>query len=130
VLDDVLRDASHDLGVGLDQIHPTHAGLARQACGDHHDVRTGGLLVAVTIRGGRRAGQPGLEALDRTGLVHVQGQALALAVQDVGEHDLLEEVVLRQPKRSGRPVEAGTDDGDLALARHDPYPFVASTEST
>ena len=106
VLDDLLGDAAHDLGVDPDQVHPAHAGLARQAGGDDHDVRAGDRLVALAARAGGLAGDLGLEALDRPGLVHVEGQALGLALDDVGQHDLVEDVVLRQPLRGGRAVEA------------------------
>src|SRR3712207_7787111 len=49
--------------------------------------------------------------------VHVQRDAFGLPLDDVGEHDGLEDVVLREPECSGRAVETGTDDGDLALPR-------------
>src|SRR5262249_33672754 len=55
----------------------------------------------------------GLEALHRSGLAHVQRQAFRLALDDVREHDSLEDVVLSQPLRGRRTVEACSDDGDL-----------------
>src|SRR3712207_8655589 len=44
-LRDVLGDRSHDLGVGLDEVHADHARLAREAGGDDHDVGVIGALV-------------------------------------------------------------------------------------
>jgi amidohydrolase len=118
VLGDVLHHVTHDLGVDLDQVHPAHAWLARQAGRDDHDAGSGDRLVALAGRSGGLPGDLGLEALDRTGLVHVQGQALGLALDDVGQHDLVEDVVLGQPLRGGGTVETRADDGYLAVACH------------
>ena len=49
VLGDVLGDPAHDLGVDLEQVHPAHAGLARQAGGDDDDVGALGGLVAAAV---------------------------------------------------------------------------------
>ena len=104
------------------QVHPAHAGLARQAGGDDDDVGAVDGLVAVAARPST-PDDLGLEALDRPRLVHVQREALGLALDDVGEHDGLEDVVLGQPLRGGGAVEAGADDGDLALpGLHLPWP--------
>ena len=100
-----------DLGVGLDEVHPAHARLARQAGGDDDDVGVLGALVGAAAD----ADDLGLEALDRPRLVHVQREALGLALDDVGEHDGLEDVVLGETVSGGGAVETGADDGDLAL---------------
>ena len=113
VLGDVLGDAADDLGVDLEQVHPAHARLARQAGGDHDDVGALDLLVARAVGAGGDADDLGLEALDRPGLVEVEREALGLALDDVGEHDRVEDVVLGQALRGRRAVEAGADDGDL-----------------
>ena len=102
---------AHDLRVGLDEVHAAHAGLARQAGGDDDDVGALGALVGAAAD----ADDLGLEALDRPRLVHVQRDALGLALDDVGEHDGLEDVVLGETERGGGAVETGADDGDLAL---------------
>ncbi len=116
VLRHVLGDTAHDLGVRLDEVHPAHARLARQSGGDDHDVAVGGLLVPST--GGWVGGDAddlGLEPFDRARLVHVERQTLGLALDDVGEHDRVEDVVLREALRGGRAVEASSDNGDLAV---------------
>ena len=96
-----------------EQVHPAHAGLARQAGGDHDDVGALDGLVALAVRAGGDADDLGLEALDGPGLVEVEREALGLALDDVGEHDRVEDVVLGQALRGGRAVETGADDGDL-----------------
>ena len=120
VLGDVLRHLPHDLGVDLEQVHPAHAGLARQAGGDHDDVRALDGLVALAARPGGLPDDPRLEALDRPRLAHVQRQALGLALDDVGQYDRLEDVVLGQALRGRRPVETGAYDGDLLAHEHPP----------
>src|SRR5262249_53801294 len=65
---------------------------------------------------GGLADHPGLETLDRPGLVQVQCEALRLALDDVGQHDGVEDVVLGEALRGRRAVEPGPDDGHLALA--------------
>ena len=107
------RHPAHDLGVDLEQVHPAHAGLARQAGGDDDDVRARDRLVPLAVRAGGDADDLGLEALDRPGLVEIEGETLGLALDDVGEHDGVEDVVLGEALRGGRAVEAGADDGDL-----------------
>ena len=118
---DVLGDLPDDAGVGLDEVHPAHARLARQAGGDDDDGGARDRLVAGAVLAGRDPGDLGLEALDRTGLVQVESQAFRLALDDVGEDDLVEDVVLGEALRRGGAVEPGSDDGDLAqtVACHD-----------
>jgi hypothetical protein len=100
-------------GVDLEQVHAAHAGLARQTGGDDDDVGLGDRFVALAVRAGRHAHDLRLEALDRPGLVHVEGESLRLAIDDVGEHHRLEDVIFGEPLRGGGTVETGADDGDL-----------------
>ena len=86
-------------------------GLRGQAGGDDDDVGVLGALVGAAAD----ADDLRLEALDRPRLVHVQRDALGLALDDVGEHDGLEDVVLGETERGGGAVETGADDGDLAV---------------
>jgi hypothetical protein len=117
VLRDVLGHTPHDLGVDLEQVHTAHAGLARQAGRDDDDVGVGCRLVAATVRRGGRADDGRFEALDRARLVEVERESLGLALDDVGQHDGLEDVVLGQTLSRRGPVEAGSHDGDLAATR-------------
>src|SRR5207248_7375542 len=70
------------------------------------------------VRPGCHTHEPGLEALDRPRLVEVEREPLGLALDDVGEHDGLEHVVLGEALRGGRAVEPGADDGDLSVPGH------------
>ncbi len=50
----LLGDALHDAGVLVEEVVPGHAGLARHARGDHHDVAVlegGGHLVGTNVAG-------------------------------------------------------------------------------
>ena len=129
VLGDVLGDLADDLGVDLEQVHPAHARLARQAGGDHDDVGALDGLVALAVRAGGRADDLGLEALDRARLVEVERQALRLAVDDVGEHDGVEDVVLGQTLCGRGPVETGAYDGDLLAHELSHLPTVSGRTS-
>src|SRR5690606_7965754 len=115
---DVLRHLPHDLGVDLQQVHPAHAWLTRQARRDHHDAGAFDRFVPLTVRPGGDAHHCGLVPLDGPRLVDVERQSFRLAFNDVGQHDSVEDVVLGQPLRGGRPVEAGTDDGYLFGSYH------------
>jgi hypothetical protein len=78
VLGDVLGHPANDLGVDLEQVHPAHAGLARQARGDDDDVGAGDRLVPLAVGAGGGADHLRLEALDGSGLVEIQGEAFRL----------------------------------------------------
>src|ERR1019366_4750632 len=83
-----------------------------------HDVRPGDGLIPLASRPGGLTGDLGLEALDRPRLVQVQGQPLRLALDDVGEHDLVENGIPTRRRRGGRAGETRADDGYLARACH------------
>jgi hypothetical protein len=119
----VVHDLRIGIGHGEDDRIRRHAAdhLRRDRAADRepdHDVRAGDHLVAAAVGAGGLADDLGLEALDRAGLVQVEREALGPAVADVGEDDLLEDVVLGEPLRGGAAVEACTDDGRRTLARH------------
>src|SRR5690606_14446994 len=111
--DEVLGDAADDLRVDLEQVHAAHAGLAGQSRGDDDDVGVRGRLVAAALVVGGGPDALGLEALDGAGLVHVERQALGLALDDAGEDDLVEDVVLGETLRRGGAVETGAYDRDF-----------------
>ncbi len=98
------------------------------------DVRALDRLVPLAVRPGRDADDLRLEALDRPGLVEVQGQAGRLALDDVGQHDGVEDVVLGQALRGRGAVETGADDGDLLahgwLPLPNRYPIATSRTIT
>src|SRR5919106_1586749 len=60
-----LGHRADDLGIGFDQVHPAHARLAGQACGDDDDLGAGDHLVPRPVRARRLADDPRLETLDR-----------------------------------------------------------------
>src|SRR5205823_9719589 len=72
-----------------------------------------------------------LEALDRPRLVDVERHALRPTLDDVDQPDRLEDVVLGQPLRGGRPVEPGADHRHLPVAPHDQpnFSMIASAYS-
>ena len=74
VLLDALADRVDDPGIDADQIVARHAGLAREAGGDDHDVGAGDVRVV------RRARVVGVEALDRRELRDVERLALGRAL--------------------------------------------------
>ena len=88
------HDVRDDALVGRDEVVAAHAGLARQAGGDHDDVGVRGRVVGVG------AGHAGVELLDRGRLHDVERLALRDALDDVDEGD-----VGRAPSRrsAGRP---------------------------
>jgi malate/lactate dehydrogenase len=75
-------------------------------------------MTALAGRPGRLAGDLSLEALDRPRLAHIECEAFRLALDDVGKHDLIKNVVLGQSLRRGRAVETGADDRYLPCAGH------------
>ena len=95
--------------VGGEQVVAGHAGLARQAGGDDHDVGAGGVGVVVG------AGDRGAEALDRAHVHHVERLALRQALGDV-DHDDVGDAVQQQELGGGRADLSGADDGHLRVA--------------
>ena len=110
---DLLGDALDDLAVRGEQVVAAHAGLARQARGDHDDVGARGLVVGV------RADDVRLVADHRPGLVQVERLALRQALDDVHQHDV-GVVTLGQPLRGRRADVARSDDCDLPSHRCTP----------
>src|SRR5262249_60696395 len=94
------------------------AGWAGSPRRDDAVPRPGVRLVPLPGLAGGLPGPLGLEALDRPRLVHVQREAFRPPLDDVGEDDLVEDVVLGEPLRGGRAVEPGPDDAHLSLTGH------------
>jgi len=90
-LDDVLDDGFDDLVIRAQQIVAAHAGLAREAGGDHDDVAVRGL--AVIAAGGGDAGDARVRARDRGRFEHVERFAGGRAFNDIREDDVGEFVV-------------------------------------
>ncbi len=109
-------DRFHHLEIDAEQVVAAHAGLARHAGGDDDDVGAGdGGIVA-------RAGELGVEALDRTRFGEIERLALRDAVDDVEEDDVAEFLQRRQ-MRQGAADLAGSDQCNL-LARHGILPLL------
>ena len=108
---DVLADGGDDLGVGADEIVAAHAGLAREAGGDDHDIGAGddGVVVAT--------GELGVEALDRRGLGDVERLPLRNAVDDIEEHDVAQLLEARQQSKRAADLP-GADKRDLVACHH------------
>ena len=83
-------------------------GPARQPGGDHHDVAPSGVGVVVGPH------DQGAVALDGPRLVHVERQALGKALDDVGHHDLVDQIRLGEALHRRRPVLPGPNHGHLA----------------
>jgi len=80
VLHRLLGSGFHNLVIGQQQIVAAHAGLAREAGGDDHNIGTAGGRVIV------RAGHRHVVALHRARLGDVQALALRNAFHDIHEH--------------------------------------------
>src|SRR5439155_9015827 len=121
--DRLLCNGSDDLLVRGDEVVSAHVARARNAGGDHDDVRTGSLVVAVRPR------DAGLIAEHRTHLVDVEGFALRQAFLDVDEDDV--RVVSGGDRLgAGRAHVAGADDRDLAPHTRTPsFSMIASATS-
>ena len=103
---DLLGDVLDDLLVRLHEVVAAHARRARQAGGDHDDLRAGRLVVPV------RAGDVRLVAEHGAHLVDVERLALGEAFLDVDEDDV-RVIARREHLRAGRADVPGADDGDL-----------------
>src|SRR5215831_9697519 len=90
----------------VQEVHPAHAGLAREAGRDDDDVRPCRVRVVV--------GSPDvrLEALHRGRLTHVQGESLGQALDDVDHHDIVRQAPLHDPHGRGGADEPAPHDGD------------------
>ncbi len=103
-------DRLHHLEVDAEQVVAAHAGLARHAGGDDHDVGAGdGRIVA-------RAGELGVEPVDRAGLGEVERLALRDAVDDVEQDDVAE--FLERGQMGERAADLTRADQSNLLARH------------
>ena len=71
MLGDLLGDALDDLHICLDEIVPTHAGLAWQACGHDDDIGVGNVLVVAG------SGDSGIEMFDWSTAGEIKRHALA-----------------------------------------------------
>jgi hypothetical protein len=102
---DVLDDLADDPRIDLQQVIARHAGPARDARGDHHQVRPGADLVGLgTLDAAGMAG-------DRRRLAQVQRLAARQTLHHVHQGDI------RQPRlgdahRRGRPDLSRSDDAD------------------
>ncbi len=74
--------------------------------GDDHDVRARGVRVIVGPPDRR------LEALERRGFPHVQGQPLRKPLDDVDHHDVVGQPLLGDPHGRGGADESASNDGD------------------
>ena len=106
VLDRLLGDRGDDRLVRRHEVVAAHARRARPAGRDDDDVGVGRVVVGV------RAGDCGLVAEHRAGLVHVERLALRQALDDVDEDDV-RVVAARDLLRGGRADVPRSDDGDL-----------------
>ena len=80
VLLDTRADLLHDLQIDAEKIVAAHAGLARHAGGDDHDIGALDRLIGIG------AGIFGVEAVDRRGFLDVERLALRHALGDVEHH--------------------------------------------
>ncbi len=113
---DALAHRLHDLEVDAEQVVAAHAGLARHAGRDDHDVGAGDVGVVL------RAGVGGVEAVDRGALGDVEALALWHALGDV-EQDHVAELLQADEVGEGAADVAGADERDC-LACHcgrDPF---------
>ncbi len=86
------------------EIVAAHPGLARNAGGDHDDVRVRRVFVVIG------AGDVGIALLDGHGFEQIQTFALRHAFDDVDQNDI-RQFFGRDPVGSGRSYVAGTYDG-------------------
>ena len=110
VVADAFADRLHHLEVDAEQIVAAHAGLARHARGDDHDISAGDVGIVV------RTGDCSVEAFDRAALAEVERLALRNALGHVEENDVAKALQCREVGERAADV-AGADEGDL-LAGH------------
>ena len=99
--------------IGRDQIVAAHPRLARQATGDHDDIRSCGLAIVVG-----RAHCAGVVAVDRAGLPDIEGLALGKSFFDVEEDDLVADFTGGEHIGAGRAHIACTYYSDLGTLDH------------
>ena len=106
MLPDRLADRRDHLGVGADQIVAAHAGLARDAGGDDHDIGAGDLGIVVGAADHR------VVALDRRAFDDVERLPLRHPLDDVEQHDVAQ--FLEPGEQRDRAADlAGADQRDL-----------------
>src|SRR4051812_13127285 len=104
---DLLGDLLDDPGIGVEQIVARHAGFARDAGGDYHDVRVASLFVAVG------ADHSAVESFDWRRLPLVESFPLRNPLHHIDHHYHARELFLRYALRGGRADIAGADDRNL-----------------
>ena len=107
---DALADRRHHFQIDAEKIVAAHAGLARHAGGDDHDI--GAFDVGIGIR----ALELGVEAFDRTGLREVERLALRQAFDDVEEHDVAQ--LFEADQMRERAADLAAADERNPAARH------------
>ena len=106
MLPDRLADGRDHLGVGADQIVAAHAGLARDAGGDDHDIGAGDVGIVVGAVDHR------VVALDRRALHDVERLTLWHPLDDVEQHDVAQ--FLEPGEQRDRAADlAGANERDL-----------------
>ena len=118
VPDRLLGDRPYDPFVRRHEIVAAHPGLAGNACGDDHDVRAGGRVVAVRSRDGWLIPEYGRR------LVEVEGDALREVLDDVDEDDV-RVVAPRELLGDRASRQPGADDRDLVSHAFSPRRFCA-----
>jgi hypothetical protein len=103
---DAAADGFHHLEVDAEQVVAAHAGLARHAGRDDHDI---GTLNRRVILGAAIAG---IEPVDRRGFGDVESLALGNAFRDVEKHDIAEFLQSDEMGESAADL-AGADERDL-----------------
>ena len=112
--DDLLHDAPDDLRVLEEEIVAGHAGLARQARGDDHDVRVRSVFVIVG------AADVGITLLNRHGFEQIETLPLRHALNDVDKNHV-REFFTRNPVSRSCAYVAGSDD--CYFLPHESFPF-------
>jgi hypothetical protein len=121
---DAFADRLHHLEIDAEQVVAAHARLARNASGDDHHVRARDVGIVV------RAGDAGVEALDRAALRKIERLALRHALDHVEQHDIAEALQGGEVGQRAADI-AGADKGDF-LAGHceDVLPLFIGTTNT
>ena len=102
-------DRLHDFEIDVEQVVAAHAGLARQARRDDHDVGVGAFGVVAGADDARVA------APHRARLEHVERDARRLLVRDVDDDDVRELFVGDSPGHRGAHVARAADHCHFAI---------------